>query len=58
MLPINAPSHIKETTKFPATFDSALESRIARVLDDAGVPNFMWGDMYLAIIGSRTAAFY
>ncbi|KAL2846276.1 hypothetical protein BJX68DRAFT_268747 [Aspergillus pseudodeflectus] len=44
MLPINAPSHIKETTKFPATFDSALESRIARVLDDAGFSGWVVPD--------------
>jgi hypothetical protein len=42
---------------FPAKINYEFESHIARLLDEAGVPNFMWGEPYLGIIGSSTAFF-
>ncbi|KAJ0420968.1 hypothetical protein BJY00DRAFT_312636 [Aspergillus carlsbadensis] len=43
---------------FPAKIDYPFESQIARLLDEAGVPNFMWGEPYLGILGSSTAFFF
>ncbi|KAL3446174.1 hypothetical protein BJX65DRAFT_309164 [Aspergillus insuetus] len=42
---------------FPAKINYEFESHIPRLLDEAGVPNFMWGEPYLGSIGSSTAFF-
>ncbi|KAI9367011.1 hypothetical protein BJX61DRAFT_547910 [Aspergillus egyptiacus] len=44
---------LREADTFPAKLGAALDARVARVLDEAGVPNFTWGDCYLLIIGAR-----
>lgn len=34
-----------------------LESYVARLLDEAGVPNFIWGEPVLSIYGVPTVTF-
>lgn len=42
---------------YPARVDARLESHVSRILDEAGVPNFIWGEPVLSILGVNTALF-
>lgn len=47
-----------ETFEFPAILDDNFDSRLARLLDKAGVPNFTWGYKHLFDNGSMDARYY
>ncbi|KAH8424447.1 uncharacterized protein LDX57_002198 [Aspergillus melleus] len=37
---------------FPISIGPELESYVAKLLDQAGIPNFIWGDPVLDILGT------
>lgn len=42
---------------FPCKVDNRLESYVTRLLEEAGIPSFIWGEAYLSILGSSTGIF-
>ncbi|KAH8424446.1 uncharacterized protein LDX57_002197 [Aspergillus melleus] len=43
---------------FPCEVGSELEAYVARLLDEAGVPNFIWAEPALSILGVDTVSFF
>ncbi|KAL4875095.1 hypothetical protein BJY04DRAFT_224401 [Aspergillus karnatakaensis] len=48
----------KEVVKFPCRLTDHLESYVSRLLEEAGIPSFIWGEAYLGYLGSTTALFF
>ncbi|KAL4947443.1 hypothetical protein BDW69DRAFT_190195 [Aspergillus filifer] len=52
------PDPSKEVIKFPrGRIDDQLEAYVTRLLEEAGIACFIWGEQYLSIMGSTTGGF-
>ncbi|RDW81249.1 uncharacterized protein DSM5745_04806 [Aspergillus mulundensis] len=50
------PDLTKEVVEFPSRINNRLESYVTRLLEEVGIPSFIWGEPYLSILGSTTGA--
>ncbi|KAL4802404.1 hypothetical protein BDV18DRAFT_65847 [Aspergillus unguis] len=53
-----APQPSLRAVEFPTYISNVLESYVTGLLEQAGIPSFIWGEPYLSILGSMTASFY